>query len=277
MKLLFLTTVTMMAFAANSVLNRAAVGTGDMDALSFGVVRLVAGAVALAALVVWQNRGFAFGGAGRGVAVAGLLIYIFGFSLAYRGLDAGLGALILFGVVQMTMFGGAIAAREAVPTARWLGAGLALAGLVWLLTPGDGAAISVTHAGAMALAGFGWGLYSLQGRKEVDATQATAMNFIFAAPVAVVVFVLLSAESTITGAGLALAIVSGVITSGAGYALWYAILPDLGASRAAVAQLTVPVIAMAGGMVFLSEPLTMRFVGAAVLVIGGVLVSMRKS
>ncbi|MBO9408978.1 DMT family transporter [Shimia sp. R9_1] len=283
MRPLLLTAITMIAFAANSVLNRAAVGGLGMDAMSFGVIRLVSGALALAALIAWQKRGFAIGGVGRGVAVAGLLAYIFGFSLAYRGLDAGLGALILFGVVQITMFGGAVVAREEMPMTRWLGAGLALAGLVWLLAPGSGGAVSVAHAAAMAAAGLGWGIYSLQGRKESDATQATAMNFILAAPVAVLLSWALTGEIVIGGAaalsgqGVALAVVSGVITSGLGYALWYAILPGLGASRAAVAQLTVPVIAMAGGMAFLAEPLTLRFVGAAVLVIGGVLVSMRKA
>jgi drug/metabolite transporter (DMT)-like permease len=283
MRLLLLTALTMTAFAANSVLNRAAVGGLGMDAMSFGVIRLVSGALALAALILWQKRGFAIGGAGRGVAVAGLLAYIFGFSMAYRGLDAGLGALILFGVVQITMFGGAVVAREEMPRSRWLGAGLALLGLIWLLAPGAGAGtVSVSHAAAMAVAGLGWGIYSLQGRRESDATQATAMNFILAAPVAVLLSWGLAGEIVIggagahTGTGVALAVVSGVITSGLGYALWYAILPGLGASRAAVAQLTVPVIAMAGGMVFLAEPLTLRFVCAAVLVIGGVLVSMRK-
>ncbi|MCH2065794.1 MAG: DMT family transporter [Shimia sp.] len=277
MKLFLLTAVTMTAFAANSVLNRAAVSGAGMEAVDFGVVRLVSGALALAVLVAGQKRGFALGGVGRGVAVAGLLAYIFGFSLAYRGLDAGLGALVLFGVVQITMFGGAVVTREAVPMTRWLGAGLALGGLVWLLAPTGGPAISAAHVAMMAGAGLGWGIYSLQGRKEVDATQATAMNFILAAPVALALGAVLGMDMEMPAAGVVLAVVAGVVTSGLGYALWYAILPGLGASRAAVAQLSVPVIAMAGGMAFLNEPLTLRFVGAAVLVIGGVLVSMRKA
>ncbi len=276
MKLILLTAVTMVAFAANSVLNRAAVSGIGMEAVDFGVVRLVSGALALAGLVAWQRRGFALGGLGRGVAVVGLLAYIFGFSLAYRGLDAGLGALVLFGVVQITMFGGAVVARDEVPVTRWIGACLALSGLVWLLMPTGGPAISVVHVVMMASAGLGWGIYSLQGRREGDATQATAMNFLLAAPVALVFGIALGMDLQMPVAGVWLAVVSGVVTSGLGYALWYAILPSLGASRAAVAQLSVPVIAMAGGMVVLSEPLTLRFVGAAALVISGVLVSMRK-
>ncbi|MCP4209712.1 MAG: DMT family transporter [Shimia sp.] len=277
MKLFLLTAVTMTAFAANSVLNRAAVSGAGMEAVDFGVVRLFSGALVLVALVAWQKRGFALGGVGRGIAVIGLLTYIFGFSLAYRGLDAGLGALVLFGVVQITMFGGAVMAREEMPVTRWLGAALALCGLVWLLAPTGGPAISVAHVAMMAGAGLGWGIYSLQGRNEADATQATTMNFILATPVALALGAALGMDMEMPAAGVALAVVSGVVTSGLGYALWYAILPSLGASRAAVAQLSVPVIAMAGGMAFLSEPLTLRFIAAAVLVIGGVLVSMRKA
>lgn len=281
MRLFLLTALTMAAFAANSVLNRAAVGSYGMDAITFGAIRLTSGALALALLIVWQRRGFALGGWGRGVAVLGLLAYIFGFSLAYRGLESGLGALILFGVVQITMFGGAVLAREEMPKARWLGAGLALGGLIWLLAPGasdtGGAAVALMPAVAMAAAGVGWGVYSLQGRQERDATQATAMNFMLAAPIALMGALWMGDGAALSMGGVTLAVISGVLTSGMGYALWYAILPGLGASRAAVAQLTVPVIAMAGGMVFLAEPLTWRFVGAAALVIGGVLVSMRRA
>ncbi|KPA20949.1 EamA-like transporter family protein [Shimia sp. SK013] len=276
MKLLLLTALTMVAFAANSVLNRAGVAGQGMDPLAFGVIRLASGAAALAAIVLWQRRGFALGGVGRGVAVVALLAYIFGFSVAYRGLDAGLGALLLFGVVQVTMFGGALFAREEIPTTRWVGAAVALAGLIMLLWPSGSVRVPVGAALAMGIAGLGWGVYSLQGRRESDATQATAMNFILAAPLALMVWLAQGAGGEFAVAGVALAVVSGVITSGLGYALWYAILPNLGAARAGVAQLSVPVIAMAGGMIFLAEPVTWRFVGSASLVIAGVLISMRR-
>lgn len=275
MRLFLLTLLTMTAFAANSVLNRAGVAGAGMDPIAFGAVRLAAGAVMLTLLVLWQRRGFELGGAGRGIGVLGLLLYIFGFSLAYRALDAGLGALILFGVVQATMFAGALLGREDMPATRWFGALSGLAGLVWLLWPGGAVAVSAMHAAMMVAAGVGWGLYSLQGRKERDATQATAMNFLLAAPVAVLGVVVQGATGW-SAEGVVLAVISGALTSGLGYALWYQLLPALGASRAAVAQLSVPVIAVAGGMVFLGEPVTWRFVGAAVLVIGGVLVSMRR-
>ncbi len=275
MRLFLLTALTMTAFAANSVLNRAAVGGTDMDPVAFGAVRLAAGAVMLAGLVAVQGRGFAPGGRGRIVGVGALLVYIFGFSLAYLSLDAGLGALILFGVVQVTMFAGALVRREPVPGVRWLGAGLGLAGLAWLLWPGGAVSVPIGHGALMVAAGIGWGVYSLQGQRERDATQATAMNFLLAAPVAVAGAWVFGAGA-ISGAGVTLAIMSGALTSGLGYALWYALIPALGAGRAAVAQLSVPVLALGGGMVVLGEPVTWRFVAAAALVLGGVLVSMRR-
>ena len=205
-------------------------------------------------------------------SVLALLVYIFGFTFAYVGLDAGLGALILFGMVQITMFGGALLSAEPVPGRRWAGALLAFGGLVYLLAPGD-AGVAFGPAALMALAGIGWGVYSLAGRGAADALGATAANFVLAAPLALLV-ALLAGFAQPSLAGLALAVVSGAVTSGLGYALWYAILPQLGASRAAVAQLSVPVIAALGGAALLGEAPSLRLVLAGVLVLGGVAISL---
>ncbi|PIV78676.1 MAG: EamA family transporter [Rhodobacteraceae bacterium CG17_big_fil_post_rev_8_21_14_2_50_63_15] len=276
MRLFLLTALTMTAFAANSVLNRIALAQGSMDAVSFGVVRLVSGAMVLGLLCLVLRGRVEMRGRERIAGVLSLLVYFYGFSLAYRALDAGLGALILFGVVQITMFVGGIFAREAMPRRRWIGAGLAFAGLIWLLSPGAGPQVSVLHGLLMAVAGVGWGVYSLSGRRSGDALMSTAANFIWAAPVGVIVWGVMPKGTeglVLGGEGIALAIVSGAVTSGLGYALWYSILPRLAASVAAVAQLTVPVIAMAGGMVFLGEALSLAFVLASALVLGGVAIS----
>lgn len=276
MRLFLLIALTMTAFAANSVLNRAAVGPGLIDATGFGTVRLWSGALCLAALCLLTRRGLALGGPGRLAGVAGLILYIYGFSLAYRGLDAGLGALILFGMVQITMFAGAIAGGERPPLLRWLGAALAFAGLAWLLWPGAGSAVSPLHGLAMLAAGLGWGIYSLAGRKARDPLVATAANFLLAAPLGLLAALALPGGTGLapTPAGLALAVTSGVLTSGLGYALWYHVLPQITGSAAAVAQLTVPVLAMAGGMLALAEPLTAQFALASVVVLGGVALSL---
>ncbi|MCB2137464.1 MAG: DMT family transporter [Rhodobacteraceae bacterium] len=275
MRLFLLTLVTMLAFAANSVLNRAGVGPGLIGPVSFAVIRLLAGAGMLGLLLVlrgWWRGGVVWPGwRGRALGTPALLVYLFGFSLAYGALDAGTGALILFGMVQITMFAGALLAHEAVPVRRWIGAGMAFAGLVYLLAPGSAPAGHPMEAALMAVAGIGWGLYSLSARGARDPLSATGWNFILAVPVALVLWLALPADGTgMAPAGVALAILSGAVTSGLGYALWYAVLPALGPSRGAVAQLTVPIFAVAGGMAFLGEALTLRFVIAAILVLGGV-------
>lgn len=276
MRLILLTALTMTAFAANSVLNRMAVGPGHIGAVDFAAIRLVAGAAMLGVLVLARRA------AGRGVpsrlaprrrllGAASLLVYLFGFSLAYRALDAGVGALILFGMVQISMLAGALVIAEPVPGQRWAGAALAFGGLVWLFAPwaGSGAALSAPHVLLMAAAGVGWGIYSLSARGAADPLGATAGNFLVAAPVGLVVLVV-GAGSTADTAGVMLAVLSGAVTSGLGYALWYAILPALGAGRAAVAQLSAPVIAAFGGLALIGEPVTPRLVAAGALVLGGV-------
>ena len=264
MRLFLLTSAAMLAFAANSVLNRMAVGAGAIDPVVFAVVRLAAGAGVLAALLVWRGNLWP-GWRGRGPGVAGLLVYLFGFSAAYLALDAGTGALILFGVVQITMFAGALIAGEALPPRRIGGAGLALAGLALLLTPQGGA---LAPQLAMAAAGVGWGVYSLAGRGQVDALAATAWNFLLALPVGLVVLALWPGGWS--AYGMALAAISGGVTSGLGYALWYTVVPHLGAGRAAVAQLAVPVLAAAGGFALIGEAPGPWFWLAAALVLGGV-------
>lgn len=282
MRLFLLTALTMLAFAANSVLNRWAVGQGWIGPAGFAVVRLLSGAGMLALIlgvrlvlkraVVWpKGWPILFG-------VGGLLLYLLGFSLAYTRLDAGTGALVLFGSVQVTMFAGALLLREPVPLRRWLGSGVALGGLYLLAAPTAEAAQVGSAMLMMAAAGLGWGTYSLAGRGQKDAQTATAVNFVLAVPVmgllfaqlSFVDFMLVDEEQTNLGLGAALAVLSGAVTSGLGYALWYAILPRLGAARAAVAQLTVPVIAALGGAVLLTEPPGLRFWLAAALVLGGV-------
>ncbi|MES2665808.1 MAG: DMT family transporter [Pseudomonadota bacterium] len=270
MRLFLLTAVAMLAFAANSLLTRAGVAAGLIGPMEFALWRVVAGTGVLGLLVVLRGGRL---WPARVAGGAGLVVYLVGFSLAYAGLSAGIGALILFGVVQITMFGGAVLAREPVPVARWIGAGVAFAGLVVLLAPG-GASVSLYHAGLMAAAGAGWGYYSLAARPkdaggQGDPLGVTAANFVLAVPVVAMVWAVLPGGVGAAPMGIGLAVVSGAVTSGLGYALWYRLVPQLGAARAGVAQLTVPVLAALGGIA-LGEDVTLRFAIAAGLVLGGV-------
>lgn len=269
MRLALLTGLTMAAFAANSILNRLALAGGEIAAMPFATLRLASGAAAL-----WLAVGLRGGRPDLRVTrrrIAGVLslwVYMLGFSLAYVTLDAGLGALILFGVVQVTMFAGAVAGGERVPVARWTGAAVALAGLVLLLWPRGVGAPPLGPAALMAAAAIGWGIYSLIGRGVRAATAETAANFLLAAPLALLPTLLVPWEAT--ARGIALALTSGIVTSAGGYALWYALVPQLGAGRAALAQLTVPVIAVLGGALLLGESVTLRMVLAGMLVLVGV-------
>lgn len=282
MRLILLTTLTMIAFAANSVLNRLALVDGVMGPAGFATIRLIAGAVTLSALK-WasqrQSRPPTRPGLKGALGAGSLALYMLGFSFAYVSLPAGVGALILFGGVQVTMFTGAVFLRETVPPQRMWGGALAFGGLVWLLWPsggaGGGAAPPLVGSLLMAAAALGWGIYSLLGRGVADALASSTLNFVLAIPLGVLVYTILPDQITFYGAFLA--VLSGGVTSGMGYALWYRILPQLGATRAAVAQLSVPLFAMAGGMVFLAEDVTMRFVVASLLVMAGVWVSMRSA
>ena len=277
MPLFALTALVMVAFAANSILNRLALVGGGIGAMEFALWRIGSGAVALAVLVWLRDRRLALHGPNRLWSILSLAAYFLGFSAAYLDLDAGAGALILFGGVQITMFIGALVGGEQVPPQRFAGAALAFGGLVWLFWPGGTATISLFHGGLMAVAALGWGIYSLLGRRSGEPLRATAANFILATPVIVLALLLWPSQSNATGAGIALALVSGVVTSAMGYALWFHVLPSLRATVASVAQLTVPVIALAGGALFLSESITGDILIASTLVMGGVTLSLMGS
>ncbi|MFX0542519.1 DMT family transporter [Roseovarius sp. S4756] len=281
MRLLLLVALAMTAFAANSVLNRAALTDGGTDPIAFGVLRLIAGAGVLVPLAWLRGGRLHLRGGRRLLGVAALLVYVFGFSTAYLRLDTGLGALILFGFVQITMFGGALSLREPVPPLRWVGAAIAFGGLIWLLWPGSGGNVPLLAGLAMAAAGAAWGVYSLAGRGGGDPLAGTAAQFLLASIVALMVGAALalwpqSGVLRMTVEGAALATISGCVTSGLGYALWYRVLPHLAASSAGAAQLSVPILAMIGGAALLGEPLTRDFAVAACLVLGGVALSLRR-
>lgn len=267
-RLFLLTTLTMVAFAANSLLNRAALVDGTTGPAAFAAIRLVSGALCLAVLVALKGGLPRLTGKARMLGAGSLAVYMLGFSFAYVALDAGIGALILFGVVQLTMFCGAVLAGEKPAPSRWIGSGLALAGLGWLVWPSGTFAPSFGAVLLMAAAGLGWGLYSLAGRKVSDPLRETAANFLCASPLAVLVWIAM--PDGLTPQGTLLAILSGAVTSGLGYALWYSVLPRLDTTVGALVQLTVPVIAVAGGIFFLAEPLTLRLALASGVILGGV-------
>ena len=266
-----LTVLTLVAFAANSIFNRLALASRSIDPASFAAVRLLAGA-AMLALLQWLRRGprTADAGASWGSATA-LFGYAAAFSFAYLTLDAGVGALVLFAAVQATMILVGIRSGERPSFAQWSGLGLALGGLAWLAAPGVSAP-SPLGLTLMAIAGVAWGIYSLRGRSSSDPTAATAGNFARAVPLALVPAGALLAlgNAVVSGAGVLWAVLSGALTSGLGYVMWYAVVREMTATRAAIVQLAVPVLAAIAGIALLGEVLTLRLVVASAAIVGGV-------
>lgn len=270
LRLLGLTALTLVFFAANSLLTRAALTDAAIGAGQFGLIRLAAGTVMLALLVLVLGQRPKIIQQGRLTAVLGLFVYMVGFSIAYVWLDAGVGALILFAVVQATMFAGGLISGEKVPFGRWIGMGIAMGGLVFLFLPRIGAAPEPLGVILMVAGALGFALYSLVGRGSTAPIADTAVNFGLATVLAALIPWGLFDPTPATGFGVLLAVISGAITSGLGYALWYALMPHLGATRAAVAQLSAPALALAGGAIFLAEPMTIGAILAATAIVLGV-------
>lgn len=275
MRLILLICLTMVAFAANSVLNRVAVDSGAIDPSSFAMIRVLSGAVALCMILVVRGGALPLLDRGRVVGALSLSAYMIGFSLAYVTLDAGLGALILFGTVQVSMFGWS-ALRGSAPTLRQMGgASIAFAGLLIALWPKGGEVGDLSGAMLMVGAGMGWAAYTLAGKGARDPLAATAANFVWTLPLLSVL--LLGMGQYAAPSGIAYAILSGAVTSGLGYALWYSILPRLSGQTAAVVQLSVPIIAIAGGALLLGEALSLALAMSAALVVGGIAVAVTAS
>ncbi len=273
MRMILLTCLTMLAFASNSLLNRMALAGGEIDAISFALIRIASGTAVLVLIALVGRRGLPLFKPGRVLGAVSLTAYLFGFSIAYNGLDAGIGALILFGLTQIVMFAGGAIAGEAVSRQKLVGAGLAFGGLVWLLWPTGDVQIPALWASFMIVAGIAWGLYSLAGRGAGDPLAVTAANFLLATPLCFVIPMFLPVQldpMPISNFGISLAVISGAITSGLGYALWYTVLPRIGSAAGGLVQLSVPVIAILGGVVFLNEAASLRLIGAAIVVLGGI-------
>jgi drug/metabolite transporter (DMT)-like permease len=262
-----LTSLAMIAFAGNSLLCRAALKHTSIDAASFTTIRLISGAVMLS-LVVRMRRGTRIDG-GNWLSAFALFAYAAGFSFAYVSLPAATGALLLFGAVQATMISHGIWTGERLRRLQLIGLMLAFGGLVGLLLPGLSAP-PLYGSVLMLGAGVAWGVYSLRGKGAGDPTRVTAGNFLRAVPIAAALSLLMLNGASLDNAGFWYAAASGALASGIGYAIWYTVLPALKATHAATVQLSVPVIAAVGGIVFLGEPITLRLVLASVAILGGI-------
>lgn len=257
------------AFAANSVLCRLALGAQLIDPVSFTTVRLVSGAVILALVLAARKERMRPRSAVNPVSALALFGYAIFFSLAYVVLDTATGALLVFAAVQLTMLSVGLVRGERPSRLVWAGAFLAASGLAYLLAPGV-TAPPIGAAACMVLAGASWGIYSLRGAGKADPITATAWNFIAAAPLALVLSFLFIGDIRLSQAGIGWAVLSGAVTSGLGYVLWYAVLPRLSVTTAALVQISVPPLAAFGGIGLLGEAFSARLGLASIIILGGV-------
>jgi drug/metabolite transporter (DMT)-like permease len=260
------TLLALIAFASNSLLTRLALGSQQIDAATFTAIRLTAGAIVLVFLVRVQSHSWSALGGGSVREALALFIYAAPFSFAYLRIGAAVGALVLFGIVQLTMIGYALSRGERPSLVTWLGIVLATIGLAILTVPAVNRPDPIGLA-LMAIAGIAWGVYSLAGKSSRDPVASNARSFLWSSPLAILLMFVSPTTTAATGRGIALALVSGAITSGVGYAIWYRALPRLSVIQAAVAQLTVPIIAAVAAIGLLNERPSMRLLlsGAAVL------------
>lgn len=274
-QIVLLTTLAMIAFASNSLLNRLALGQKAIDPTSYTTIRLTSGALMLFLMATrpgQQNKNGQAALRGSGLSAALLFLYAITFSFAYLSLSAGTGALILFGTVQVTMLLVALRRGERPQVMEWLGLFLALGGLVYLVFPGL-AAPSLLGSALMLLAGIAWGFYSIRGRGSQNPLADTAGNFVYAVPMVTVILLLAFRNIQISTNGILLATLSGALASGVGYVIWYSALRGLSTTRAAIVQLSVPVIAAWGGVVLLAETISTRLILAGLLILGGIALS----
>jgi drug/metabolite transporter (DMT)-like permease len=266
---LIYTSFALVAFAANSVICRLALGSDAIDAASFSTIRLVSGALALALIVKISKTEAERKNRGSWVSAGMLFLYAVTFSFAYINLSAGTGALILFGSVQATMILAGLRQGERFGGWEWCGLIISVGGLFYLVLPGLEAP-SLPGAALMATAGIAWGVYSLRGRGVVDPVAVTGDNFLRSVPMVFLISLAAVPYVSVSQKGVLLAVLSGAVTSGMGYVFWYAALRNLTATRAAIAQLLVPVIAALGGVIFLSEQIGLRLFVSSCMIIGGV-------
>lgn len=269
-KTIIFTVLALIAFAANSVLCRLALGEETIDASSFTVIRLLSGAIVL--LVILQFNGKKNKSTTKGSWLASIMLFLYAapFSFAYIILDTGTGALILFGAVQITMILLSLMAGERLHVAEWMGITIAFLGFVYLVLPGVDTP-SVLGFSLMSIAGVAWGIYTLKGKGSVNPLSDTAHNFVRSIPLVLILAVIGYQTAHISSEGILLAILSGGIASGIGYTIWYIALGGLSSTQAAVVQLSVPVIAGLGGVIFISEKISLRLTISTLLILGGIL------
>jgi len=270
-KIILATSFALLAFSGNSILCRLALGANTIDAASFTIIRLLSGTIMLSVILLTIRPAPASRSKGSWLSAAMLFLYAATFSFAYISLETGIGALILFGAVQITMILVSVITGNKLHYSEWIGISLAFAGFVYLVMPGLSAP-SLSGFLLMAIAGIAWGVYTLRGRESVNPISDTAYNFLRTTPFVAILLLATIQDAHFSNIGILLAILSGALASGLGYAVWYIALRGLSITQAAIVQLLVPMIAAIGGVLFANESISLHLLIASTMVLGGILI-----
>jgi drug/metabolite transporter (DMT)-like permease len=271
MKIFILTSLALIAFAANSVLCRLALGNNVIDASSFTIIRLLAGAIVLFCIVLFSKGKTSTTSKGSLLSSFMLFLYAITFSFAYLSLDTGTGALILFGAVQITIIIHTLLSGNKLRPLEWLGVIISFLGFIYLISPGVSSP-SIIGFILMTIAGISWGIYTIKGQTSKNPLRDTTYNFIKTLPFITILYIATMTQSNYSTEGILLAIIAGGVTSGIGYTIWYMAIRGLSSIQSAVLQLLVPVIAAFSGVIFISEIITVRLTVSSILILGGVLI-----
>jgi drug/metabolite transporter (DMT)-like permease len=271
MKIFILTSLALIAFAANSVLCRLALGNNVIDASSFTIIRLLAGAIVLFCIVLFSKGKTSTTSKGNLLSSFMLFLYAITFSFAYLSLDTGTGALILFGAVQITIIIHTLLSGNKLRPLEWLGVIISFLGFIYLISPGVSSP-SIIGFVLMTIAGISWGIYTIKGQTSKNPLRDTTYNFIKTLPFITILYIATMTQSNYSTEGILLAVIAGGVTSGIGYTIWYMAIRGLSSIQSAVLQLLVPVIAAFSGVIFISEIITVRLTVSSILILGGVLI-----
>jgi|TARA_B110000037_G_scaffold167679_1_gene189931 drug/metabolite transporter (DMT)-like permease len=271
MKIFILTSLALIAFAANSVLCRLALGNNVIDASSFTIIRLLAGAIVLFCIVLFSKGKTSTTSKGSLLSSFMLFLYAITFSFAYLSLDTGTGALILFGAVQITIIIHTLLSGNKLRPLEWLGVIISFLGFIYLISPGVSSP-SIIGFILMTIAGISWGIYTIKGQTSKNPLRDTTYNFIKTLPFITILYIATMTQSNYSTEGILLAVIAGGVTSGIGYTIWYMAIRGLSSIQSAVLQLLVPVIAAFSGVIFISEIITVRLTVSSILILGGVLI-----
>jgi len=274
--LLFLTGVALLFLSANSLLAKAALINSYIDAYSFTFYRIVSGAFTLLILIYFKQKTITLSKNKNWLSAFMLFLYAITFSYSYLNLEAGLGTLLLFAVVQLTMIFIAFFKKENIGIQKIIGITIAFSGLVYLLFPSEKLELSFFHSFLMIIAGIAWAIYTVLGKNSTDALFSNYDNFVKATLFIILFYILFIDNTFITSKGIILAVISGSLTSAIGYTIWYVVLPQLKIVTASIIQLLVPIIAIFFSVLLLDEQLTYTLVISTLIILSGILITTLK-